>query len=276
MKLSFATLGCPDWTLEHIAQQAAALGFDGVELRGAAGNHIGPDESPAELARIRGLFADAGVAICCIMGYTKFTDDDPAARAQNVALTRTYIGVAQAIGCPTLRIFGGHNPQVERQVAIERLVSCLREVAPMAADHGVQLAIETHDDWCIGANLAAAIAGVDHPAVGVCWDIANSHFREPMARTHAAIREHIVHVHFKDAVKSPAGGAHANHSVLPGEGEVDMPGGLALLKSSGYDGWLSFEWEKKWEPELAEPEVAFPHYLRVARDLLDRAGIARG
>ena len=34
MKLSFATLGCPKWTLEQIAANAKAMGFDGVELRG--------------------------------------------------------------------------------------------------------------------------------------------------------------------------------------------------------------------------------------------------
>jgi len=33
MKLSFTTLGCPDWSLEQIAKNARAFGFDGVELR---------------------------------------------------------------------------------------------------------------------------------------------------------------------------------------------------------------------------------------------------
>ena len=33
MKLSFSTLGCPEWTLEQIAKTAGALKYDGVELR---------------------------------------------------------------------------------------------------------------------------------------------------------------------------------------------------------------------------------------------------
>ena len=49
------------------------------------------------------------------------------------------------------------------------------------------------------------------------------------------------------------------------------------LPGTGYDRCLSFEWEKKWEPELDEPEVAFPVYIKVTRKSLQevRKGKAR-
>ena len=34
MKLSFSTLGCPNWDLDTIINQTAEIGFDGIELRG--------------------------------------------------------------------------------------------------------------------------------------------------------------------------------------------------------------------------------------------------
>jgi hypothetical protein len=37
---------------------------------------------------------------------------------------------------------------------------------------------------------------------------------------------------------------------------------MQLLKNEGYDGYYSFEWEKKWHPYLPEPEVAFPHFIK--------------
>ena len=86
MKLSFATLGCPGWTLEQIARNVQSLGFDGVDLRGIAGEHIGPNEPPQERKRIRKLFESAGVEICGIMGYSKFTTDEPANRDANIAI----------------------------------------------------------------------------------------------------------------------------------------------------------------------------------------------
>ena len=43
---------------------------------------------------------------------------------------------------------------------------------------------------------------------------------------------------------------------------------LDVLRAHGYDGWLTVEWEKRWHPELAEPELALPHELRALRALI--------
>ena len=34
MKLAFSTLGCPEWTLKHAIDQAEAMGFSAIEIRG--------------------------------------------------------------------------------------------------------------------------------------------------------------------------------------------------------------------------------------------------
>ncbi|MDF2720141.1 MAG: hypothetical protein K0R28_7066, partial [Paenibacillus sp.] len=34
-----------------------------------------------------------------------------------------------------------------------------------------------------------------------------------------------------------------------------------------YDGWYTFEWEKRWHRDLEEPELAFPQYVQFMRDL---------
>jgi hypothetical protein len=34
------------------------------------------------------------------------------------------------------------------------------------------------------------------------------------------------------------------------------------LQDLQYDRFLSFEWEKKWHPEIANAEVALPHFAR--------------
>ena len=41
----------------------------------------------------------------------------------------------------------------------------------------------------------------------------------------------------------------------------------AQLLADGYDGYFSFEWEKKWVPDLEEPEIAFPAYAEYMRNL---------
>lgn len=43
---------------------------------------------------------------------------------------------------------------------------------------------------------------------------------------------------------------------------------LRLLQSGGFDGWINLEWEKRWAPELAEPEIVFPQYAARLRQWL--------
>ncbi len=48
---------------------------------------------------------------------------------------------------------------------------------------------------------------------------------------------------------------------LPGDGVIDPRTLGSLLDSIGYDGCVSLEWEKRWQPELAEPDEAFSRYV---------------
>ena len=46
---------------------------------------------------------------------------------------------------------------------------------------------------------------------------------------------------------------------------------VRVLLDGGYSGYFCLEWEKRWRPEIEEPEVAFPHYARVMADYLATA-----
>ena len=40
---------------------------------------------------------------------------------------------------------------------------------------------------------------------------------------------------------------------------------ISRLRQDGYEGFYSFEWEKRWHPELPEPERALPRYVDFMR-----------
>ena len=42
---------------------------------------------------------------------------------------------------------------------------------------------------------------------------------------------------------------------------------------AGYQGYYCFEWEKKWHPEIEDPEIAFPHYAKLMAEYLTAAGV---
>ena len=273
MKLSFCTLGCPNWTLSQAIENAVAMGFDGVEIRGAAGEHIGPQEPAESRAAIRAAFAAAKIAPACIMGYSRFTYTDETKRQTEIENILNMLDVARDIGCPMLRVFGGKLETLSREEGIRKVVDAFKIIVPRAQKNHVKLALESHDAWCKGEHLRMVIDAVASPALGVCWDIANASEHEPIEKTYAAIKDFIFHVHFKDVAKNEQG---KFHSVLPGTGGVDLQRALTLLHTGGYTGWLSFEWEKKWEPTLAEPEVAFPHFQKFTSDLMKKVGVPRG
>jgi sugar phosphate isomerase/epimerase len=295
-KIAFATLGCPNWDLPTIARRAAEYGYDGVELRGVAGQHVAPDLTLPERTEVRRLFADHGVEIAGIMAYTRFAGAVERAeqRRQEETLVR-FVELAADLGAPVVRTFGGDLPKEgagagDWPSAVARVAESLNNCAPAAEDHGVAIALETHDAFSLGAGVADVLAVVPSPAVGALWDLLHP-FRhgEAPEETAALLRGRVKHVHAKDgrphsppveAFDAEARGGESGRPrsensgpadwalVEVGKGSVPTLRMLQLLLDGGYDGYISLEWEKQWHPELAEPEEAFPSQARVLRGYL--------
>jgi sugar phosphate isomerase/epimerase len=102
--------------------------------------------------------------------------------------------------------------------------------------------------------------------MGHTWRVG----KEKPADSWAAIGNRVGYTHVKDAVHAPSSPLAMKdgwHYVSPGSGELPLLESLAILAASGYDGWLMFEHEKYWHPNLAEPEDIFPQFVRWIRNL---------
>jgi sugar phosphate isomerase/epimerase len=266
MKLAYSTLGCPDWPIERVAEQASRLGYGGVEMR-LLGSELLPADLPAaERRRIRRLFDDAGVAICCVATSARFSSADPGERAANEELAARYMGIAADWNCRLIRVFGGEFPaNVEREAVIDYVADSLQRVGERGAALGVTAVLETHDGFAAGATVAAALAQVASPNVGALWDVHHPYrMGETAAQTMALLGSRLRHVHIKDARRAGDGW----DLVLLGEGEVPVAEALAAIRAGGYDGWYCVEWEKKWHPSIPAPELAFPQHAAALRPML--------
>ena len=56
-------------------------------------------------------------------------------------------------------------------------------------------------------------------------------------------------------------------------GPATVKAQVKTLATGGYKGYYCFEWEKKWHPEIEDPEIAFPHYARTMTEYLREAGV---
>ena len=136
MKLAFATLGCPEWTLEKIAEFAGKNGFEGIELRTSPeGDHLSDEAPVEEAARIRELFESKGTRAFSLMAYTRFSSTDPEELAKNRDRLLHVLDLAVAAGADFVRTFAGQfsGDKTREQAIADADVISVRSRSKMAA-----------------------------------------------------------------------------------------------------------------------------------------------
>lgn len=250
MKYAFMTFSCPDLTLDEVLDLAKKSGYDGIEPRLAADHQHGIEIEADENTRrqIKDRVASSGVELACIATSCIFAN--PATQLENVETARKTIDLAGDVGCPTIRVFGGQIPEgISRPQATNLVAASLGQLAGHAADRGVTVCMETHDDWCDPGHVAEVMTRVDSPAVAVNWDIMHPVRMQCAGMTEAyeSLSPWIRHVHVHDA-RVDDDGTYTLDFVPIGEGYVDHKTAIGVLRNAGYGGFLSGEWIKWSDP----------------------------
>lgn len=263
--LVYSTLGTPDWSLARMAEQAVADGYAGLEVRILDGQVIPPDLSTERRNQIRQILQQNGLVIAGIGASTRFSSPDADERAKQQADLRAYLALANDLEIPMVRTFGGGVSDGQTvQGVVDLVANSLAEVMPEAEKQGVTVCLETHDAFCRGQEVAGVLGQVDSPRLKAIWDFHHPYrMGESIEDTWNFIGDRLAHVHVKDARRKPDGDWQL---VLMGEGEVPCREIIHLIAANGYDGYLCAEWEKKWHPEIEEPDVALPQHARVLRE----------
>src|SRR5947209_9167751 len=83
MKVSFSTLGCPDYTLRQAIDIAVRCRYDGMELRFIENDAVlwkRPEFQGAALNSTKAMLRDSGIAIACVDTGCEFDSPDAAKR----------------------------------------------------------------------------------------------------------------------------------------------------------------------------------------------------
>jgi sugar phosphate isomerase/epimerase len=262
--LAFSTLGCPDWTFEHAAEQAAKHGYQALEVRLYNADIIPPDLSQGDRQLIRRVLSQNKIGIVGLGASTRFAFPDAKEREANIAQLRQYLELAADLEVPLVRTFGSPGEiTIPMSEAIDHVADALNAIAPDAERLGVTVALETHDAFCKGVDVAAALNQVNSHSIGAIWDVHHP-FRmgEDIETTWRVLGPRIKHVHIKDGVRRADGSWQL---VLLGKGEVPCREVVELLNREGYRGYIAAEWEKKWHPDIEEPEIALPQHAETLR-----------
>jgi sugar phosphate isomerase/epimerase len=270
MKLAFSTLGCPNWQLGQIAEAVRRFCYDGIELRAIGGDLdlLNRREfSSTELAGTREWFDEQRINISCVDTSCTFHSPNASERLAQVELAVRHSELAAQLGAPLIRVFPDQiQPGVSREETRDHIASSLRQVAEQMPKQ-VHVGLETHGDFARSQAASEIVSLANHPNVKLIWDVANSmNAGDSLKEAAQAVKPYLAHVHLRDA-RAVEGSEHWL-PVLAGRGSVSFAETVAVLEKLDYDGYISFEWEKYWHPEIEEPEVALPDFMNAMQGLV--------
>jgi sugar phosphate isomerase/epimerase len=249
----------PDrYPIEKVIDNAARLGFDGVEVL----HRQMLDESPAYLNQLKRSAFTQGVALVMFSIHQDFVSPWKDERDQAIRHTIYGIQLAERLGIPAVRINSGRwrtirlfddlmkvkgdeppIPGYTESDAIQWCIDSMKQCIPAAEKAGVTLMLENH--WGITTkteNLMRIIDGVGSPWLGINLDIGNFPIDPYPEIEKIAPRAGIVHF------KTYFGGGE--YYTL----DLDYQRIARILRKSGYKGYVSLEMEGKESPETAVPK----------------------
>ncbi len=260
MKLAFSTLGCPDFSWTDIYPMAKDLHFDGIEIRGLGNDIYAVKARPftgAQLPRTIRKLGELGLEIPCLStGNPLYIKEN---REENIVEVCQYIALAQKLSTPYIRLLVGLEAgPVGNEVDDDFIVELLRELAAPAAEAGVTLLVESNSDYADTKRLRRVLDAVGDPAVAALWDMHHPYryFHESPEETVNNLGHYIKYVHVKDSVME---GDQVHYRVM-GEGDLPIYQMLDALDQIDYDGYISFEWLKRWARDLTDAGIVFPQF----------------
>ena len=250
--------------MPQIVAMAASIGYDGVELRFVQGEDSLwklPVFQGEELQRTRRSLCECGLVVSCLDTSCRFHSPNALDRKSWLEEGERMSDLAAALGAPGLRVFGDTiQPGADRDSTRGWIAESIAKLAEVTSRKGVEVWLESHGDFASAPESLAILNQSGSSQVRVLWDPANCLVEagETPAEGAAKLGSTIRHAHIKDLRQNNGAWEH----VLTGEGNFPLEEQLESLQKIGYDRFVSFEWEKKWHPEIPDAEIALPHFMR--------------
>lgn len=261
---SYSQLKNSDFERIDLAKQ---MGFEGIEFA-----EINPgDRDKVEYATELKAYADkVGVEISNYAIGADFINKDVDGEIERL---KKEVDIAEILGVKTMRHDASGGPESERfsKTGFEKYLPMLakgcKAVTEYAKTKGIKTSVENHGFYCQQSDrVEALMKAVDDENFGWLVDIGNFLCADenPLDAVKVGVN-YIIYAHVKDfyfadkSVETPEGyfdtrdGNHLCGSVL-GDGIVPVEKCVEMIKNSGYDGWVTLEYEGRETPLTAVPK----------------------
>lgn len=243
------------YPMEKVIEDAARLGFDGVEIL-----HRGMEsESTAYVNKLKRMAFERGLDLVMLSIHQDFVSPDAAERKKMVEHTVRCIDLAAQFGMPAVRLNSGRwktiksfddlmkvkgdeppLPGHKHADAMKWCIDSIRECLPAAEKAGVVLALENHWGLTTSVNVLLEIwRAVDSPWLGINLDTGN--FPGDPYEGLAKVAPHATIVQ----AKTYYGGGEWYTL------DLDYKRIAGILRKAGFRGYISLEMEGKDPAESA-------------------------
>ncbi len=247
-------------SLTDTVKFAADLGFEGIEFTDLPGES---QENRLELAeRLRAEAKKYGIAVVayCVSANLYFESEEQNKNAVRDICNK--VDVASALGAPILRhdVTWSLSP-FGKLVSFDRQLPTIadnaRRITEYAASKGIRTCTENHGFVAQDSDRVERLYNaVAHENYGLLVDIGNFACADENSVTAVSrVAPYAIHVHakdfyitkFEDTPKHGGGflsrGCNTLLGAVIGEGDIPTAQCIAVLKKSGYDGFVSIEYE---------------------------------
>lgn len=242
---------------------AKNAGFDGVELALDEHGPVSMDSTKEDIMKVKAMAEEVGIELYSLACGLYWTYNYTSANKENVKrakeITRKQLQVAAWLGCDTILVVPGAvevafdpGEVVEYDVAYERALEALRELAPVAEELNVHIGVENVWNRFLLSPMEMRdfIDKVGSTHVGSYFDVGNVLYSGYPEHWIKILNKRIKKVHFKD-YRRAAGDLYGFVDLLAGE--VNYPAVMAQLENIGYDNWVT--------AEMLPPYIHYPETI---------------
>ena len=251
-------------SFSEVIEFARKTGFDFIEF-----TDVGPegDDIPQKAGELSKACRDAGLQICSYAVHADFLYGSGGDAKKETERLKTCLDTAKALGSPLMRhdaTWGLKDNSKAKtwQEAVKYMVPYIRELCEYAASLGIKTMTENHGYFLQDSyRMEELVLSVNNPNYGLLVDMGNFMCAdETSIKALPTVMPYAFHVHAKDFLYKDGrescpddswfptrGGNHLRGTIL-GHGVVSVEQCINYIKSTGYLGNISLEFEGSEEP----------------------------
>lgn len=262
MKLGISTyslyqaMNAGEMTIQDVIIYIASIGAEHAEIVPLGFNLT---ENPELIEVIRNQAKESGIELSNYAVGANFSDLNDEQFEQEIERLKREVDIAAALGVKKMR----HDVASSQDLSIThflselpRLAKACQAIADYALPLGITTSVENHGYYIQASDRVQALVNlVDRPNFKTTLDVGNFLCvdEDPVAavanNVKLASMVHVKDFYYRSSKSNPGDGwfntSNGNRlrGSIVGHGDIDIPQALSKVKESGYDGYISIEFE---------------------------------